>query len=313
MNCMQSKSVVLFASLLLGACGSNDGVSAVDAAPTPSIDAGLDAAVGPPTEFGGARPATLLVPPSYDKSTPMPLVVALHGYNKASSTYETGLLGLDPLYQTAGFLLIAPAGKKDSNDAFFWNATDACCNFDANPVDDVAYINGLVDEIVAAYNVDARRIYVVGHSNGGFMAYRLACTSASRFAAIISVAGATFEDVAACTPSARINVLQIHGTADNTIKYDGSSIKVQNVEHPYPSAAGSVQRWAAYNGCAATTTPGFALDLTSAAGAETDPVSYDACPAGGSVALWTVNGAPHLVLMSSGLPLWDWLVAHPKP
>jgi polyhydroxybutyrate depolymerase len=305
MNCMQFAAAA--ALLALTACAS-ESESLPDAGPdaaapdAPTHDAGL------PTVFGGARPADLLVPSSYDPSQPTPLVVALHGYHQINS-YVTGVIGFNDLYESAGFLLIAPHGTQDADGKYFWNATDACCNFYANPVDDVAYINGLVDEISAAYNVDPKRIYLVGHSNGGFMSYRLACESSARFAAIISIAGASFDDASKCAPTDKINILQIHGTADSTIKYDGGSIK----DHAYPSAAGSVARWAAYNGCATTTTPGFAMDVTNDSGAETDPLAYDGCPTGGSVAFWTVNDGEHLLFMATGQPLWDWLVAHPKP
>jgi polyhydroxybutyrate depolymerase len=302
-------------ALSLAACGDGSNESA-DAAVTPSMDGAPDAAHGDagPDEalFGGVRPAQVLVPPGYDPQTPTPLVVALHGYS-TNTTYVAAVLGLDPLYKTAGFLLVSPQGTKDPEGQYFWNATDACCNKFGAPVDDVAYLNGLVDEISGVYNVDPKRIYVVGHSNGGFMAYRLACTSANRFAAIVSVAGATFADVAACTPDAPVHVLQIHGTSDATIHYDGGTLQVQNVDVPYPGAVGSVERWAGYNGCATTTTGQAAKDLTGTADAETDPVTYDGCPAGGDVDLWTVNGAGHLIFFKSGEPVWNWLEGHAKP
>ena len=104
---------------------------------------------------------------------------------------------------SAGFLMIAPAGTADSSGSHFWNATDACCNFENSQVDDVAYLDGLITEISAAYNVDPKRIYVVGHSNGGFMAYRMACAKADRIAAVVSVAGATFATPASCARCCR--------------------------------------------------------------------------------------------------------------
>ena len=325
MNCMQSVAhgalAVCAFGLLTGAaigCGSSDATVA-----PPGADAGPDATPGPgtpdaagglPTTFGGDRPAELKVPASYDPATPMPLVVALHGY-AANNTYVSAVLGLDPLYQTAGFLLIAPHGTLDSQGNYFWNATDACCNFDANPVDDVAYLGGLVDEVAASYNVDPKRIYVVGHSNGGFMAHRLGCESANRFAAIVSVAGATFEDVSRCTPATKINVLQVHGTSDDTIAYAGDSISIQGTPHAYPGAVGTVERWAQLNGCTGTSAAEPSIDLTTsgAVGDETAPSAYAGCPPGGAAELWTVNGANHIIIFRSGEPLWDWLAAHPKP
>ena len=76
-------------------------------------------------------------------------------------------------------------------------------------------------------NVDPYRIYVAGHSNGGFMSYRLACTHADRIAAIVSLAGATFDTPADCSPTEPVAVLQIHGTADDTcpIRWSEATVK----------------------------------------------------------------------------------------
>ena len=312
---MRLASWILISTLVGGlglGCGGDDGGSTTDAAP-PAIDAaGPDGP--PPTRFGGDRPADLLVPSSYDPATPIPLVIALHGYSN-NNTYVTGVTRLAFTYETDGFLLIAPSGSPDQSGNYFWNATDACCNFYGSQVDDVAYLNGLIDEISAAYNVDPRRIYLVGHSNGAFMSYRMACTSASRIAAIVSFAGATFDDAADCAPAARVSVLQIHGTADTTIQYAGGSNMVQGAAVPYPGAVGSAARWATYDGCAATrSSSGPALDLTGDATAETTPTKHDGCPAGVDVELWTVADAPHLIILKPGAdPLWTWLSAHPRP
>lgn len=282
----------------------------IDGATTPIDAIGPDAA---PTTFGGARPATLVVPASYDPATPTPLVIVLHGYSTAT-TYAAPLLQLVAAQASGGFLMISPTGTADSTGNHFWNATDACCNFEASQVDDVAYLDGLITEISGAYNVDPRRIYVVGHSNGAFMAYRFACAHADRVAAIVSVAGATFDDATACTPSQPVSVLQVHGTADATISYTGGTITVGGTAVPYPSAVGSTDRWASYDRCAATTTTGAMMDITGDATIETTPTAHTGCPAGIGVELWTAAMAPHILGFKSGPPLlWNWLAAHPKP
>ena len=111
--------------LLLAACGGDDAAAPIDA---PMRQ----------TTFGGARPATLVVPGSYDPATPTPLVLVLHGYS-TNTTYAAPLLQLTAAASTAGFLMIAPAGTVDSTGNHFWNATDACCNMENSQVDDVAY------------------------------------------------------------------------------------------------------------------------------------------------------------------------------
>jgi polyhydroxybutyrate depolymerase len=307
---MRWASCLLLATMAGIACGGDGDGGPAHPVPDAAVDAASpDASV--PTTFGGERPAELRVPAGYDPSRPTPLVIALHGYSEFN-TYVAGVLRLDP--NAGGYLLISPSGTRDEAGKYFWNATDACCNFFGSMVDDVAYLNRLIDEIGAAYNVDPRRIYVVGHSNGGFMAYRFACASAGRIAAVISVAGATFDDAAACAPSMPVNVLQVHGTADSTILPDGGSIMVQGSPRTYPSAVGTVARWASYNGCAATTASGGdALDVTGDEMAETTRTQHDDCPTGGSVELWSVANAPHLITVKAADRLWTWMSAHSRP
>ena len=120
-------------------------------------------------------------------------------------------------------------------------------------MDDSGYLWDLVDEIKRQLTIDDRRVYAVGHSNGGFMSYRLACDHADVFAAIASLAGGTYKDENLCGPSEPVHVLQIHGTADGTIRYDGGNIGGV----AYPGARESVQTWTQYDLCAAQSDTGF--------------------------------------------------------
>src|SRR5207302_1025248 len=81
----------------------------------------------------------------------------------------------------------------------------------------------LAAEIGARYKVDQKRIYIAGHSNGAFMAYRMACDRAALVAGIMSLAGETWLDKSKCAPGAPVAVLQVQGTADDVIAYDGGS------------------------------------------------------------------------------------------
>lgn len=295
-----------------GAAGAGPGGAGGGGA-SPARDAGAADAPrvpdGPPkTEFGGDRPVRIQVPPTYDPRKPTPLVVFLHGYS-ANSIINRGFLGVDDLVDRFGMLMIAPEGTVDSRGNQFWNATDGCCNFDGSAVDDVAYLSGLVRDVKAAYNVDPKRVYVMGHSNGGFMSYRMACDRAADIAAIVSLAGNTFLDDAKCTPTEKVSVLQIHGDMDQTIAYAGSAA--------YPSAQGSVERWAHHDGCTGTLTSGAPFDFVGMlAGDDTTPASYGGCPAGTGVELWTIAGGSHTPVFTAGefaRRVAAFLDAHPKP
>ena len=235
----------------------------------------------------------------------------LHGYT-ASGALEELYLNITAESNKRGFLYAHPDGTKSAAGEQFWNATDACCNFEGSKVDDSAYISKLIKDVQAAYNVDAKRIYLIGHSNGGFMSYRMACEHGDQIAAFASLAGAMYSDVTKCAAATPVSLLEIHGTADATIKYDGGSIGPST----YPSAETSVANWVTFNKCGTTAdTSAAPLDLeTNLPGSETNITSYTGCQAGTGVALWTMKGGSHIPSFSdSFIPgVMDFLYAHPK-
>lgn len=255
---------------------------------------------------GGDRPVEVKVPSSYDDATPTPLLILLHGYTATGSLQDL-YFGFTALAEERGFLYAHPDGTIDGNDENFWNATQACCDFGATGVDDSAYLIGLVDEISEKWNVDPARIYFAGHSNGGFMSYRMACDHADRIAAIVSLAGANFLDPADCDATEPVSVVQIHGTADEVIAYEGG-VTVSE----FPSAAASIAPWGALAGCDAEPIADGSMDIASK---PTNVSAYQNCDAGIDVQLWTIEGDQHLPGLTTGFApaVFDFLEAHPKP
>lgn len=312
---MRAVPLVFTATLLVSAC-SGSSSDQPDARPTAHADAReADADTSPPTVFGGDRPVTLQIPSSYTGDAPTPLVIALHGYY-TSPDYIISLFGLDTWYEDAGFLFIHPHGSLDASGNYYWNATDACCDLYGNGVDDSSYLAGLITDISASYNVDPKRIYILGHSNGAFMAYRMACDHADLIAGVISVSGATFATAADCTPSEPVSVVELHGTADGTILYGGGQNTMNDgTMVPYPSAATTVATWAGYDGCDAATQAGTALDLSDPAGDDTTVDAHTGCPTGIDTELWSMDGVGHVPLFANRARQvwWSWFQAHPKP
>lgn len=278
-------------------------------------DGGGDAKSRLPRVFGGKRPMRLDVPSSYDPKRAYPLVVLLHGFG-ANGALQKTYLGYAPLFEREGFLLAAPDGTQNAAGVRFWNATRACCAYGAT-VDDVSYLQGLIRAIDKAYHVDRRRIFLVGHSNGGFMSYRLACEMSGQIAALVSLAGAMLFDETRCRPSSPVSVLQVHGTLDAVVHYGGGQLTL-DPQTKYPSAKRTVTDWARYDHCRTTLVDrktSYDIDATLTT-AETHESSFDGCPAGISVSLWTMNGIGHLPNLTSGRfaeLTWRWLEAHPKP
>ncbi|HLO34726.1 MAG TPA: alpha/beta fold hydrolase [Candidatus Deferrimicrobium sp.] len=298
-------------------------LSASDGASAPSPSAAASTAIAPSAQasssalvVGGDRPVAVHVPPSYDKGRPSPLLIVLHGYTGSGSDQEA-YFGLQREAEQRGFVTAYPDGTMDSRGDRFWNATDACCNFDGRAIDDVAYLDGLITAIEATVTIDPHRVYIAGHSNGGFMSYRLACTHADRIAAIVSLAGATFAKPADCRPTEPVAVLQIHGTADDTIAFAGGSIEGR----AYPGAGETVATWARYDGCATAASSvdqrvDVDADLTDAGQpAEATVKRWSGCKPGGAVELWTIPGGGHVPKISDafGPAVLGFLEAHPKP
>lgn len=255
--------------------------------------------------FGGDRPTEIHVSDLYDHAEPTPLLVVLHGLG-ANGFVQLAYTGFGDLLDATPLIIAAPDGTTQSDGTAFWNATDACCDFEGSGVDDSGYISGLVDEIASVYNVDPDRVYLFGHSNGGYMSYRVACDHAGQFAALASLAGATFVDPADCDPGEAVSVLQIHGDDDDTVLYAGApSI--------YPGAVESASIWAGYDGCGALADTGERLDLDRGlAGDETRVARHDGCPTGTDVELWTLEGGGHIPMLSPAFHqvVWDWLERH---
>jgi polyhydroxybutyrate depolymerase len=258
------------------------------------------------------RPYHFYVPPGYNKNTPTPLVIMLHGYTATGDEQEAYWM-LKPVADSQTFLYAYPDGTVDFLGNHFWNATDGCCDIGKTGVDDVAYINAVIDDVISKYNVDDKRIFVTGHSNGGFMSHRLAC-DAPRVAAIVSLAGAVWNDPSQCNPSRKIAVLEIHGNADTVIPYTGGAYQGLAA---FPSAPTTVATWAGKNGCTGQLTDsGQTLDLDSSlVGAETKIERYGGCPAHGEVELWTIQGGGHVPILQPiwGDKIYGFLSSHPKP
>ncbi len=260
----------------------------------------------------GRGPVTIHVPASHDPGTPAPVAIVLHRFGGNGAEAET-FFGFETAAETAGIIYAAPEGTDNANGVSFWNATDACCNFTNSTVDDSAYLRALLEAIRDDYNIDPQRTYVVGISNGGFMAYRMACDHADLVTGVVVVAGATFDNPMDCSPTAPVHVLHIHGTADGTISYSGGSLSA-----PYPGAVKSVETWAAYDECAVVPVAvPETLDLDAdLAGEETTIVQYpDNCAPGGSAELWTVAGGPHLLNPTPvfGASITEFMLTHARP
>ncbi|PCJ23040.1 MAG: hypothetical protein COA97_12420 [Flavobacteriales bacterium] len=181
------------------------------------------------------RTYILYVPASYSVGTPAPLVLNFHGYT--SNANDQMFYGdFRPIADTAGFLLVHPMGTLDGSGNTYWNSNWG------GTADDIGFTEALIDSLALSYNIDMGRVYSTGMSNGGFMSYTLACELSNRIAAIASVTGTmNFNQSAACNPLHPMPVMEIHGTADGTVPYNGTG--------SMESVANVMSYWVNFNQC----------------------------------------------------------------
>jgi polyhydroxybutyrate depolymerase len=258
---------------------------------------GCGSAAFPPGTIvvGGVRPVPLVQPPDHDPTEPTPLIVVLHGYGGDAARMER-VFPLASGAAVAGALLVYPQGSANRLGSRFWNASLACCDLFGSGVDDVAYLMALIAEVEVAVAVD--RVVLFGHSNGGFMAYRLACEFGDRLAAVVTVAGALDDPPPDCGAPSPARMLHVHGTQDGVVPYDGGSLFTRP---RFTGAERTVATLATRAGCTGALQRGAPFDLdTAVTGSETVPFEAAGCPDGHRVMLWAVEGAAHEPTVSSG-------------
>ena len=223
---------------------------------------------------GVERDYRLYVPSNYTLGTQVPLVFNLHGYT-SNAVQQQGYSEMDAVAEANDFLVCYPNGVGAAwNVGWSFGSTE----------DDVGFISALIDELATVYSIDKSRVYSCGMSNGGFMSYRLACELNDRIAAVASVTGSLVPGFV-CEPGKPVPVLEIHGTADAVVSYNGTagvSIGVEEV----------IEFWATNNNCEATpdTTDienSSLLDLCTAT-----RYDYDECD-DSKVSLIKINGGGH--------------------
>lgn len=278
------RSLLLGLVVLAAACSSSTAAgdtTTTTASPVTTTTAVVDPAV---VFVGDERPARLVIPPAWESDgEQLPLVMLLHGYS-ATGELQDLYLGVSSTGSDLGYLTLTPNGTTDERGSQFWNATDF-----EQLVDDAGYLEGLIDEVIADYNADPGRVYLVGHSNGGFMANKLACDIPDRIAGIAAIAGGVFGEGSGCVDPMR--VLFIQGTDDGTVPYEGGVFLGGRVL----GAQDTIDLWLGAGECtdAVRLEGPFDFDLL-VPGEETTVTVWEDCSAAASVELWSMEGSGHI-------------------
>ena len=181
-----------------------------------------------------------------DTNDPVPLVFILHGLG------ETGALwyGVASYIASQGIVTVRPESGTFLNNSGtgyvkLWNAI-----LDSTRYDDVQFISDIIDYMLMNYDfIDYSKIYVLGYSNGGYMAYRLACDLSYRITAFSSVAGNLFlDDEFDCIDQSRgIPIFHVHGTEDPINSYFPGGNGVDIIDDQYLTIVESIEFWSNYH------------------------------------------------------------------
>ena len=289
------------AALALAGCASND--QPVDLGPP-------DMMTPTAAELLTERPYTIsTIPPGYTDAQTWPLVLVLAGAGD-EGVVTAAYLGYTALSSQAGFFLVAP-------DA---DALEARYEWDPSPTHfpnfDVEYLTAIIHDMEAKYAIDPARVYLVGHSVGAEMAYRMGCDDAADVVAVVSLAGQVTKDPSQCMAADAVSVVEIHGTADDVLGYNGD-VQDNPPDPTVPSAHDTVAVWARNDDCTgAIASTGMTYDIdVNLMGDETSVEAYSGCPAGIGVELWTMQGGVHKPNLTAEFApdTWGFLTAHPRP
>lgn len=261
------------------------------AAALPGCNCGQKIAPTESFDYAGlARRFALYVPAGYNPATSTPVLVVLHGIDQTSEDIQY-VTGFNELSEDYGFLAVYPESYENN-----WNdgrAVPGIPAYDRN-VDDVGFIRAVLEHIAANYNVDVKRLYVCGFSNGAMMAQRLAFEESELYAAVATVAGTIPQNVANGTaPAAPIAVCMVHGKDDGLVPWEGGVLYPSDPQGVVLSVSDSIAYWVAHNACPE---PPSAEQLPNRETLNrTAVIKYTYAPgaAGMSVVLYQVEGGGH--------------------
>ncbi len=289
--------------------------------------AGQAADVTKTLRVGGLQRSYLVhIPPGLIAGKPVPLVLVLHG-GGGSATTTAQQTHFSEEADHSSFIAVYPNGTDRARPLLnamgkpgllTWNA-GACCGYAMqNKIDDVAFIRAVVAQVARDYAIDSKRVFATGISNGGMMAYRLACEASDVFAAIGPVSAVQIAPV--CKPTQPVAVIHFHGTADQNVPMAGGIGAKALEKDSRPPVQSTIDFWVKRDGCA--------VQPNVSQNGKVTLLDYTGCDANAEVAFYVIDGGGHswpggdrLVKfldppsndIGATQVIWQFFSEHPKP
>lgn len=240
------------------------------------------------------------VPPGYDRSKPMPVVLIFHGLHM-NSTMMIGMTGFNPVSDRNNFIAVYGDGVNNR-----WSDGRT-----SSGVDDIAYVTSLLEKLAKEVNIDRRRIYACGISNGGFFAQVLACNIPDKIAAAGVVASTMMDRTQAMMQGSRaVPIVFFLGTDDPLLPWaDGRTKDIGKLGEALGlSSLGSIDNglarygglmtvpetisfWTGHNNCSGNPQTRQEADRDTRDGTTVRRESYGS--SSNQVVLYTIEGGGH--------------------
>lgn len=225
---------------------------------------------------GTARKYIVHLPTGYNPANKFPLVLNLHGLGSYASQQQL-YSGMDATSDKYKFIVVYPDGVNNA-----WNVG---IGLNAS-INDVGYINALLDTLIKKYAVNTGKIYSCGLSLGGYMTYKLGCELSQRFTAIASVSGVVSSGLnITCKPVKFLPLLHIHGTADDVVAYGGSNGSL--------GAEASAKKWVGFDHCSNLADTTHVPDINKTDQSTADLIKFQACSKGLDVWFYKIYNGGH--------------------
>lgn len=240
----------------------------------------------------GGRERTYFIHIPQNGETRKPVVIGLHGGN-GTAPRRARQMGFNEIGDREGFIAVYPQGVN-----YGWNdgrATPDMLKRQDN-ADDVAFFRALIRELGDSQQVDSRRIYLVGGSNGGMMTHRLACEMSERIAGAVAMVASMPEPIRdACRPKTPVPFLMMNGTADPLVPYNGGNVGGAGTidQGRVIPAEETLRFWVEANGCSGEPRVGIVQDRDPDDGIRTEIRTWTRCEGRSEVAFFKMNGAGH--------------------
>jgi polyhydroxybutyrate depolymerase len=271
------------------------------------------------THDGLDRSYILYVPDSVNLSEPVPLVFVFHG-GTGNGENAIRMSGFNNVADQNGFIVVYPngTGRLSDEKLLTWNGGNCCGYAQEKNIDDIGFVRAIVADLESQVNIDSKRIYATGLSNGGILSQRLACEASDIFAAVAPVAGTL--NFSPCNPSQPISVIEFHGTADQHILYDGGYGPESLVDVDFASVKDSIDFWKVFNQCNSQPQTDSFEDIqhetwtgcTNSTSVELYTILGGGHAWPGGLGGWAGSDSPTMTISASNL-IWDFFAAHPKP